>query len=238
MLVAAAWGGVAASSLLVGMIIGLRWSPPQRLLGLVLGFGAGALFAAIAFDLVDGALDHGGEWTASIGMLFGALVYVGGSRALRSNSGNASDDDSLAGDSRSIVLGATLDGIPESMAIGSSVWLAGAGAVSLTLPVAVALSNLPEALGATVGMRHSGVPTRHIVATWTWLVLASAAASTIGYAVLSHLDERIGSVLDASTAGAVLAMVADTMTPDAYKAVGRAAGLATVLGFAVSLLLS
>ncbi|MCW2921435.1 MAG: hypothetical protein JWL76_1309 [Thermoleophilia bacterium] len=239
MLDAALWGLAAASSLLVGMLAAFVWSPSKPKLGFILAFGAGALFSAIAFDLVDGALENGGEWMLSAGMLAGAGVYVAGSYLLRSrtSSGIADEDEN---DSRSIVLGATLDGIPESLAIGASLAVAGgdSGAMSLTLPVAVALSNLPEALGATVSMRDAGHRRRGIVLIWTSLVAASALASAIGYAVLSRLDEVVGSNLDAFTAGAVLAMVADTMVPDAYRDAGRIAGVATVLGFAVSFLLA
>lgn len=232
--VAALWGGMAASSLLLGMLAAFVWTPSRRTLGFVLAFGAGALFSAVAFDLVDGALERGSEVLLTLGMLVGATVYVVGSRLLRSRTGDEGDD------SRSIVLGATLDGIPESLAIGATVAVSGGStaAMSLTLPVAVALSNFPEALGATVGMRGSRTPGRNIVATWSGLVAASALAAALGFAVLSKVGATPSAVLDSFTAGAVLAMVADTMTPDAYRDAGRVAGFATVLGFAVSLLLS
>ena len=239
MLEAALWGAVAASSLLVGMAIALAWTPPKVGLGLVLAFGAGALFSAIAFDLADSAIEHGSERLLAAGMLLGAGVYVGGSMLLRAktDSGIQPEGDE---DSRSIVLGATLDGIPESLAIGASVAAAsGSGAaISLTLPVAVALSNLPEAMGATAGMKAAKHSTGKIIATWVGLVVASAIAAGIGYVVLSDADERVSAILDAFTAGAVLAMVADTMTPDAYRDAGRTAGIATVVGFALSLLIS
>ncbi len=239
MLDAALWGLAAASSLLSGMLLACVWSPAKPKLGFILAFGAGALFSAIAFDLVDGALAHGGERLLAVGMLAGAGVYVTGSYLLRSktSSGLADEDEN---DSRSIVLGATLDGIPESLAIGASLAIAGGdnSAMSLTLPVAVALSNLPEALGATVSMREAGHRRRGIVFIWTSLVAASGFAAAVGYQVLSHLDKVVASRLDAFTAGAVLAMVADTMVPDAYREAGRIAGVATVLGFAVSFLLA
>ncbi len=241
---AAIWGAAASSSLLVGMLLAFRWTPSKRALGFVLAFGAGALFSAIAFDLVDGALERGSEQLLAFGMLLGAGTFTLGSRVLRSrtSSGVPGEGDSgeAGDDSRSIVLGAALDGIPESLAIGATVAAAhGSGAaVSLTLPVAVALSNLPEALGATIGMRATGTPTRSIVWTWSSIVIASAVAAAAGFAVLSELDDRWEALLDAFTAGAVLAMVTDTMIPDAYRDAGRVAGVATVLGFSVSLLLS
>jgi ZIP family zinc transporter len=110
--------------------------------------------------------------------------------------------------------------------------------VSVALLVAVALSNLPESMGATEGMRVAGHSRRNIVAIWSALVLASGIAAGVGYVALGRADESVAATLDAFTAGAVLAMLADTMIPDAYRDVGRFAGFATVVGFGVSLLVS
>jgi len=147
-LTAIAWGALAASSLLVGMALTFVWTPSTRTRGLVLGFGAGALFSAIAFELADEAIALGSEVLLAAGMLVGAVVFVGGSRLLERGAGPRSGADA---DSRSIVLGAGLDGIPESLAIGAS--LASGTGLSIALVAAVALSNLPESLGATIGMR-------------------------------------------------------------------------------------
>jgi ZIP family zinc transporter len=237
-LVAAGWSVLAASSLLVGMVLALVWKAPKRVIGVVMAFGAGAMFSAISFQLADEAIAKGSETLLALGMLAGATIYVAGSRLLRSKTN--SDEPGAAEDSRSIVLGATLDGIPESLAIGATVQAAhgSSGAMSLGLLVAVALSNLPESMGATAGMRAAKHATWKIVSTWTGLVVVSGIAAAIGYVVLARVDESVGGALDAFTAGAVLAMLTDTMIPDAYTGVGRAAGFATVVGFALAFLIS
>lgn len=236
MLAAAGWSLAAASSLLVGMGIALLWDVPKRIVGVVLAFGAGALFSAIAFELADAAIEHGSEVLLALGMLAGSAVYVAGSRLLRSRTGRSDAAD----DSRSIVLGAALDGIPESLAIGAAVEAAhGSGAsLSFGLLVAVALSNLPEAMGATSGMRDAKQPTWQIAGIWLGLVALAGVAAIVGYAALARADESVAAALDAFTAGAVLAMLADTMIPDAYRDVGRIAGFATVVGFAMAFLIS
>jgi len=75
------------------------------------------------------------------------------------------------------------------------------------------------------------------VIVWSGLVVLSALASGAGYALLAHAPEEVGASLDAFTAGAVLAMLADTMIPDAYRDGGRLAGLVTVVGFAAAFLI-
>lgn len=241
MLLAATWGLLAASSLLVGMAVALVWRVHGRLLGHAFAFGAGALLCAVSLELVTQAIEHGGEGILVAGMLFGAGVYVTGSRVLRSRTSSgvetAGEDED---DSRSIILGATLDGIPESLAIGASVATASGepAALSATLIIAVALSNLPEAIGATAGMRASGRPHGVIIGIWALLVLGASLAAAVGYVVLDAARPVLTAGLDAFTAGAVVAMLTDTMIPDAYRLAGRAAGIVVVVGFSLALLIS
>jgi ZIP family zinc transporter len=237
MLEAAFWGALAASTLVIGMLLAFVWTPAKRTLGLILAFGSGALLCAVSFELTDAAVELGGERLLAVGMLVGAGVFVAGTWFLRSKTDSGVPD--AAEDSRSIILGAALDGIPESLAIGASIAAAqavGSETVSLTLIVAVAMSNLPEALGATIGMRASGMSTGRIVSIWTGLAVTSSAAAAIGYEALSQARDGAGAFLAAFTAGAVVAMLADTMMPDAYRDAGRVAGAATAFGFGAALL--
>jgi ZIP family zinc transporter len=102
------WGVVAASSLVLGMLLGLARSWPSRLIGLVLAFGAGALVSAVSFELFEEGVKVGGAPAVGIGLAAGALVYFALARLVERigpGGGQSSGGTALA-------LGAFLDGIP------------------------------------------------------------------------------------------------------------------------------
>jgi ZIP family zinc transporter len=246
MLGAAAWGLLGASSLLVGALIGTgRRAIPTRALGLILGFGAGTLFSAVAFELTEDAYNLGGADAVALGLAAGALAYFAGDQAIgrrggqdrmsphkRSQDGPPQDDDSAA----ALLLGAVLDGIPESVVIGISVL--GGQHVSVAVLGAVFISNLPEAIGSSAGMRKEGISRRHILLMWLEVVLASGAAAALGYGLLQGASDNTVALIEAFAGGAVLTMLVDEMIPQARKDGGLSVGLATVLGFALAYLLS
>ena len=132
------------------------------------------------------------------------------------------------------MLGSVLDGVPESFVLGLTVLQ---GGVSVALLVGVLLSNLPEGLSSSSGLRiagWSGAPGRHDVAI---VIVASALTTALGYAVLDPTTvTRARS--PGFAAGALLAMITDTMLPETYEVVGLATGSLVAVGFAVSLMLS
>src|SRR3954469_2574429 len=69
------WGVVAASSLVIGAVLGLSRAWPRPLIGLVLGFGAGALISAVSFELCGEGIRLGGALPVAIGLAVGALTY-------------------------------------------------------------------------------------------------------------------------------------------------------------------
>ena len=141
------WGALAASSLLVGALIGLARPWPRRLVGLVLGFGAGALISAVSFELAEEGVDVGGATAVAIGLAVGALTYYAASGVLASRSRGSDTGSALA-------LGAFLDGIPEQLVLG--IGLAGGGGVSVSLLAAIYVSNLPEGVGGASDMHRAG----------------------------------------------------------------------------------
>ncbi|OKK22899.1 hypothetical protein AMK16_01100 [Streptomyces sp. CB00455] len=221
-LIAALWGAAGAVSLVIGAWLAVHRRPPERRVGLVMGFGSGALIAAVAYELVP----HDGEpsaW-AFLALAAGALVFFFVDRAVAATSDGSGD--------RSIVIGALLDGIPESLVLGMGV--AAGGHVSVAFLAAVFLSNMPESLGATSGMLASGQTPRRAYRTW-WAIVAVAAVSAMaGYGVLHVLPGADGRYVEGFAAGSVLAMLATSMVPEAYRRGGRATGLLTALGFAVA----
>jgi zinc transporter, ZIP family len=236
---AAAWGLLGASSLLIGAVIGLALRLPGWAIGLVLGFGAGTLISALSFELTEEAFRVGGADAVAIGLALGALAYFGGNLliARRGGAGRMSSRE-RAGDSASsgLLLGAILDGIPESAVIGISL-LAGGG-VSVPVLLAVFLSNMPEAISSSTGMARSGVSRRHVITVWLFVVLVSGLAAAVGYGALDGAGGNSIGLLQAFAAGAVLTMLVDTMIPEALREGGPPVGLVTVLGFALAYLLS
>jgi ZIP family zinc transporter len=236
MATAALWGFVANAPLLLGAAIGLRTRIADRVHGLLLAFAAGALISAVGVNLAVEALDAGAFSTLAAGLAVGAIVFVVGNVALERRIGrDRKVADGAAVAAGAIALGALLDGVPESAAIGIS--LAETGAPSVALIVAVAASGFPESVGAAHDARVAGQAPRTVLLTWGAIVVATTIACVAGSEFLTGGGEPIAFVKGIA-AGAILAMLADTLIPEAYQHGGRAAGLVTVLGFAVALFLS
>jgi zinc transporter, ZIP family len=239
---AAFWGFVGGAALLIGALVGLFLSVPIRLVGLVMGFGVGVLISAVAFELTGAAYDRAGAVPVVVGLTAGALTFfVGdwvidrmGAEDRKDPTGTAAGAGASA--STSLVLGALLDGIPESAAIGVS--LLGGGSVGTAVVIAVFLSNIPESLSASAGMKRDGRSVGYVLRLWVLVVLASTVAAALGYGLLGSAGETTLAVTEAFAAGAVLTMLADTMVPEAVEHAGPAVGLACVVGFICSFLLS
>ena len=238
MLEAAAWGLVAGVALLIGAGIGLRFSLPQWTIGLVMAFGVGALISAVAYELTAEAYARGGTDAVIVGLTLGALVFFVGDLAIDRRGGrhrkrSGGQQSEVGG---AILLGAVLDGIPESVVIGIS--LLSGQAVGIAFVAAVAISNLPEAISATTGLRRTGWSPGRVLGLWAAVVIASALAAGAGYALLDSASPAVTGFIEAFAAGAVLTMLADTMMPEAFEEAGPAVGLATVLGYAIGALLT
>ncbi len=228
------WGLVAASSLLMGALVVFVHGPAKRSLGLIMGFGAGVLLSAVSFELIDEALTQGGGQGGTIlGFFSGALVfYLGDSMIARI--GKSAEGDGSSG--LSIVLGAVLDGIPESAVLGLTILQT--GSIGVSMLVAVFISNVPEAIGASSDLLKSGWKRSQIIGLWTGVAVVSAMAAAIGYLLLADAPPQTLAYVLAFAAGSILTMLSTTMIPEAYKDARRPVGLATTLGFAVALAVS
>jgi ZIP family zinc transporter len=239
MIEAALWGGVGGAALLVGAVAGIYLPATRRAIALVMGFGAGVLISALAFDLTKEAFDKAGHDAVAAGLALGALTFFAGDWIIdhrggehRKRSGGQQADGSPA----AITLGALLDGIPESAAIGTTL-LAGKG-VSAAFVAAVFISNVPESLSAATGMQKAGHSTGWILRLWLAVMAVSALSAALGYGLLDGASVDIVAGIQAFAAGAILTMLADTMMPEAYEGGGSVVGLVTVLGFALAFFLS
>jgi len=238
---AAFWGFVGGTALIVGALVGLRFRMSRRWIGLIMGFGAGVLISALAFDLTEEAFERAGGDAVTIGLAAGSLTFFAGDWLLDRRGGEdrkASTGEQADGNPLAIVLGALLDGIPESVAIGVTL-LEGTG-VGAAFVVAVFLSNVPESLAAATGLKRAGWRERRILGLWTGVALVSAVAAALGYALLDGASQETIAVIQAFAAGAILTMLADTMFPEAFEQEGRSAvlGVVTVFGFTLAFLLT
>lgn len=239
MIEAAWWGFVGGAALLIGAVAGIYLPTSKRFVGLVMGFGTGVLISALAFDLTRDAYDRAGIDGVVYGLIGGSLVFFVGDWFIDRRGGNRrkSPNGPQAGaGAMALVLGALLDGIPESAAIGVS--LIGGGGVGVSVLVAVFLSNIPESLSSSAGMKATGRSTRYILGLWLAVTAASTLAAGVGFGVLGDASPVVVATTQAFAAGAILTMLADTMVPEAVEHAGALVGLVTVLGFAAAFLLS
>ena len=93
------------------------------------------------------------------------------------------------------------------------------------------ISNLPEGLASAAGMRSAGRSRRYVLTLWGGIALISGGAALAGYALLGGASEAVMAMITAVAGGAILAMIADTMIPEAYAKVHLLTGLVTVAGF-------
>jgi zinc transporter, ZIP family len=227
------WGLLGGSSLVLGAALGLWLPVPRRVVALIMGFGAGALVSALAFDLTAEAFVEGGAVPTAIGLAAGGLTFFIGDTLIeaRMEAGRAGGGAGLA-----IALGALLDGLPESFVLGAS--LVGGPGVSVSFLAAVLLSNLPEGLAGARDLREEGHSERWILGLWTGVALASGVAAAVGFVMLGSISAEPLGIAKAFAAGAILTMLADTMFPEAYRDAGKGVGLATLFGFALAFFLS
>jgi ZIP family zinc transporter len=236
---ALAYGLVASSSLLLGALIGLRLGISDRVLGLLMGLGAGALVASLAFELAEEAIREGGFVPLAAGLAAGALAFYGGDRLLdarghrrRSARPRGVDAEASGG---TLALGALLDGVPEQAAIG--IGLASGGPMGFGLVAAVFLSNVPEALASAAAMKAGGRRPSRVLLLWAGVAAAGTLATVLGRTLLGDASGELTAFILAVAAGAVLTMLTDAMIPQAVGKGGKAVGLVTCLGFALAVLI-
>ncbi len=221
MAAALGWGALAASSLVLGAGFGLMRPWPRRLVGLILGFGAGALISAVSFELAEEGVKLAGAMPVAIGLGVGAITYFLAAGRVASMGGGAA-----------LALGAFLDGIPEQMVLG--IGLAGGEPVSAGLLAAIFVSNLPEAIGGATDMRREMHSPRQVALNWLWIAGLCALATVVGYAAGDATSGDLQAGINGFAAGALLVMLVDSMIPEATEQAGRTTGLVTALGFAVA----
>lgn len=266
MIEAGLWGLGAASSLVIGAVLAFAFDLSRARRGLILAFGAGTLLGAVAYELIEDSLaDSERGIEVALGFALGAVTFYVGSvlidRMQGDDGGPGSSDgpdgDGGSGDGESgaesaaarsggrraarskglaVVLGAVLDGIPESVVLGLS--LIGGAGIGVPVLVAVFVSNVPEALSASEDLSDSGVSRGRIIGIWVLVAVVSGLAAALGFGLLDTAPTFWVGLIQSFAAGAILAMLAESMIPEAYEIGGRPVGLATCVGFALAAYLS
>jgi len=230
------WGAVGGAALVIGALAAIWFEPGRRVLGAVMAFGAGVLISAVAFDLVEEAFEtSAGAGRVASGLFAGALTFFVGDALIDRMGGanrKSSGGEQAEGSGLAIVLGAVLDGIPESIVLG--VGLIDGTGVSVPFIAAVFLSNLPEGLAATTGLLRSRWSRAHVLALWGAVALVSALAALLGFVAFDGVSPGTVAFVLSFAGGAILTMLADTMMPEAFENEGRLVGLLTTAGFALA----
>lgn len=242
------WGLLGGSALLLGALVAWFLPLPRRLVAVVMAIGAGVLISAVAFELMDEAYRQGGFAATAGGFVAGGAIYTLANLAIsrrgarhRKRSGSQAHESQpgegeSGGSGLAIAVGALLDGIPESVVIGVS--LVGGGGVSLATVAAVFLSNVPEGLSSVAGMRRAGRSAGYVFGVWGAIALLSGLAALLGNVALADASPLVIAAVTALAAGAILAMIVDTMIPEAFSETHDYAGLITVAGFLAAFVLS
>jgi zinc transporter, ZIP family len=241
---AGGWGLLAGSALLVGASIGYLARVPQKIIASVMAFGAGVLLSAVSFELFAEAHERAGLLPTVIGAVSGAVVYTGcnvllarrGARHRKRSGAQQPSEAEQSGSGAALALGALLDGVPESIVIGTS--LLGGGAISTVTVVAVFISNVPEGLSSAAGMRRAGRSKRYVFGLWSGIAVISGLAAVAGFTLLGGAPAAVLAAITALAGGAILAMITDTMIPEAFENAHLLIGLITVGGFLVAFALS
>jgi zinc transporter, ZIP family len=235
MLSATLWGGFAAVSLLIGYFLASR-ELSNRTIGMIMGFGAGALLSAIAYELMPESQLYG--LGMAIAFCVGAFTFFGADWWIDHRGGTDRKDiaGEQTGSGSAIFIGTLLDNIPESMVLGMS--MAIGGAINIAFLVAVFISNLPEGVAGTLNLKAAGRTQKNIFWMWMILVIISAACAGLGYLVITLVPAADGRYVQAFAAGAMLTMLADAMMPEAFEHGGKLVGIITVMGFLVAAILA
>ena len=241
----AGWGLLSASGLLIGAVSGYYTWLKHTAIARVMTFAAGVLLAVVAVDLVINSRGSASlPWTV-MGLLCGAALFSSVNWLLsrrgakhRKRCGECveqPEEKQQPGSGLAIAAGTFLDGVPEGVVLGLSVLHQ--GAPGLGTVAAFFLANIPEALSSSAGMRRAGRSARYVFGVWIGIALMIGLAAAIAGLVLRGTGPTVRGTVEAIAAGAILAVVSETIIPEAFHGSPQFNGLLLVVGFVALLIL-
>ena len=231
------WGLFGSAFLLLGAWLAYRFDLSRRFTAVVMALGSGVLFGSVVHELIDEALKTQSVGWVGAFLMLGATTFAVGDWLINRSGGAERKDPTgkqASGSPLAIFMGSVLDGIPESFVLGLTVLQ---GGVSLPLFAGIAASNLPEAVSSSSGLKTAGWPSRRVYLMWSAVTLAAGVSAALGYVILDPASGLTGALVQAFAGGALLAMVADALLPEAYEVEGVLTGVLLVAGLAISLML-
>lgn len=232
------YGLISVLPLILGAMLGVYFKVPQKVVGWISAFGAGTMIAALTFGLMEESFNLGGFDNSILGFLAGGLLFVIGDFIIIKIGGRGHKKyyDAASSTGEGIVLGAILDGIPESVALG--IGFALNPTVGLLVLVGIIAANLPEGLSSAYDLKKQGKTIGDILFIWGMVSVVCLTFVILGYAVFSNFSSSVVATFESVAAGAILAMLAATMMPEAYKESGVSTSTATVFGFLLTFIIS
>jgi ZIP family zinc transporter len=218
-------GALSQLSLVISAVTVFLARVPTRLVGAMAAFGAGALIAAVARDLLP-EVHELALWQSSLWAMIGAGAIITGEHIVEKKFGTEGPSAALG-----IVVGAIVDGVPESIIFG--IQLASGAPISAAFIAAVFVSNIPQAIAPSADLAAAGWSWRRVCRLWSWVVLTCGTAAIVGYLAGRATSSINGARMAAFAAGGILAMVSNSLLPFAQQR-SKGAGLWTVVGFCSS----
>jgi zinc transporter, ZIP family len=236
---AALWGGLASLSLFIGAIAGIYLKIPRRIVGYIMALGTGLIIGSATFDLLSEAQGNANLILITCMFLLGALIFTVFELFISRNGGNErkrSKKNPHGHAGLAIYVGTLMDAIPESIIIGIS--FIGSQPIQWVFIFAIFISNLPESLSSSIGLRKDNYSVRKILFLWGSVMVLSSVSSMMGYLFLQGSSESVSYLIGAFGAGGLMAMVSSTMLPEAFEQGGPIVGFVSSLGIILSFILT
>lgn len=235
------YGGISGLALLVGAWSGIYFKLKQKTTARFMAFGSGVLVCALTFGLMEEAFVQGGLDASIIGFVLGGLIFIAGDYLIHLLGGRRHKRrqhivTSMQASGRAITLGALLDGIPESIALGIAIFTG--GGTGILMLTAIVLSNFPEGISSIEGLKKEKFSNKKIYLIWIIVALLVFMTTILSFIFLHNINPDMIGAVEAFAAGAILAMLADNMMPEAFEEGGFSIGILTVLGFLTAFVLA